>query len=111
MKKWLSIGITVMMGLSLLLTACGQGDMLSVENMTTQDNDEGTETSDTTPNLETSDSEEQKAQNSGNPIVYMTTEISPESLMEIYAALEAEPTGNIAVKLSTGEPGSNYLRT
>lgn len=41
----------------------------------------------------------------------MTTEISSQSLMEIYAALEAEPAGNIAVKLSTGEPGSNYLRT
>lgn len=47
----------------------------------------------------------------GNPIVYMTTEISPESLVAIYDALGADPQGNIAVKLSTGEPGSNYLRT
>lgn len=47
----------------------------------------------------------------GNPIVYMTTEISPESLMAVYNALGADPQGNIAVKLSTGEPGSNYLRT
>lgn len=47
----------------------------------------------------------------GNPTVYMTTEISPESLMAIYNALGADPQGNIAVKLSTGEPGSNYLRT
>ena len=46
-----------------------------------------------------------------NPIVYMTTEISPESLMAVYDALGADPQGNIAVKLSTGEPGSNYLRT
>lgn len=45
------------------------------------------------------------------PIVYMTTEISPESLMAVYDALGADPQGNIAVKLSTGEPGSNYLRT
>lgn len=44
-------------------------------------------------------------------IVYMTTEISAESLMAVYEALGASPSGRIAVKLSTGEPGSNYLRT
>lgn len=42
--------------------------------------------------------------------VYMTTEISPEGLMNAYVALGVELTGeNTAVKLSTGEPGSNYL--
>ena len=45
------------------------------------------------------------------PVVYMTTDISSEGLMAVYEALEASPTGNVAVKLSTGEPGSNYLRT
>lgn len=45
------------------------------------------------------------------PMVYMTSEISSEKLMDIYAALGAAPDGKIAVKLSTGEPGSNYLRT
>ena len=44
-------------------------------------------------------------------VVYMTTEISAESLMEVYEALDASPSGRIAVKLSTGESGSNYLRT
>ncbi len=43
-------------------------------------------------------------------IVYYTSEISSESLMKIYEALEWSPTGNVAVKLSTGEPpSSNYL--
>lgn len=41
------------------------------------------------------------------PPVYMTTEISPESLMAIYDALDREATGNVAVKISTGEPGGN----
>ncbi len=45
------------------------------------------------------------------PTVYMTTDIRAEGLMAIYEALGASPSGNIAVKLSTGEPGSNYLRT
>ena len=41
----------------------------------------------------------------------MTTDISPDGLIAVYEALQASPEGNIAVKLSTGEPGSNYLRT
>lgn len=45
------------------------------------------------------------------PVVYMTTDISATGLMAVYKALGATPTGNVAVKLSTGEPGSNYLRT
>ena len=46
------------------------------------------------------------------PIVYMTTEITPEAMLRIYEALGVELEGdNIAVKLSTGEPpASNYLR-
>ena len=47
----------------------------------------------------------------GTPIVYMTTDISPEGLMAVYEALGWSPEGNVAVKLSTGEPpASNYLR-
>ncbi len=44
------------------------------------------------------------------PTVYMTTDISAGGLVAVYEALGAEPSGNIAIKLSTGEPGSNYLR-
>lgn len=47
----------------------------------------------------------------GAPEVFMTTDLTADGLIAIYEALEASPTGNIAVKLSTGEPGSNYLRT
>lgn len=47
----------------------------------------------------------------GTPVVYMTADISSEGLMAVYEALGVSPDGNIAVKLSTGEPGSNYLRT
>ncbi|WP_243135174.1 MULTISPECIES: DUF362 domain-containing protein [Blautia] len=41
----------------------------------------------------------------------MTAAISPDGLMGVYQALQASPEGKVAVKLSTGEPGSNYLRT
>ena len=43
-------------------------------------------------------------------VVYFTSDISPEGLMAVYEALNWEPTGGVAVKLSTGEPpASNYL--
>ena len=48
---------------------------------------------------------------SDKPVVYMTTDISSQGLMDIYQALSVSPSGKIAIKLSTGEPGSNYLRT
>ena len=44
--------------------------------------------------------------------VYMTSNISSDALMAIYEALGATPSGNIAVKLHTGESeNSNYLRS
>ena len=47
----------------------------------------------------------------GTPVVYMTQEITPEGLMAVYQALQWEPQGRVAAKLSTGEPpASNYLR-
>ncbi len=43
--------------------------------------------------------------------VYMFTEISPDNLVKIYEALGRKATGNVAVKLSTGEPGGhNFLQ-
>lgn len=42
--------------------------------------------------------------------VYFTDEITPESLVEIFEALGVEPSGNVAVKISTGESSqSNHL--
>ncbi len=44
------------------------------------------------------------------PHVYMTSDISPSGLMAVYKTLGTKATGeHVAVKLSTGEPGSNYL--
>ncbi len=80
-----------------------------------QESSMGTSQSDS----QTQGSESSTGTSSGQPanpeqngsVVYMTTDISSDGLMEIYKALSASPSGKIAVKLSTGEPGSNYLRT
>ena len=47
----------------------------------------------------------------GQSTVYFTSEITPESLVRIFHALGVEPTGRVAVKISTGESAqSNHLR-
>lgn len=54
---------------------------------------------------------ENSSDTSGVPVVYMTEDISPEGLMKVYQALGKEAVGErVAVKISTGETGSNYLR-
>ena len=47
---------------------------------------------------------------SGASAVYFTRDISPASLQRVFDALGMAPQGNVAVKLSTGEPGGhNFL--
>lgn len=42
--------------------------------------------------------------------VYFTKEITPESLIKIYEAVDKELNGKVAIKISTGEPGGhNFL--
>ena len=44
-------------------------------------------------------------------IVYFTKEITPDSLIKIYKALQIELKGNVAVKLHSGEKGNqNYIK-
>ena len=44
-------------------------------------------------------------------VVYLTREITPESLVRIYEALGVPATGRVAVKMSTGEGSNpNYLK-
>lgn len=44
-------------------------------------------------------------------IVYFTKEITPDSLVKIYQALQIELKGNVAVKLHSGEKGNqNYIK-
>ena len=40
--------------------------------------------------------------------VYFTSEITPESLVKIFNALGVEPSGRVAVKISTGESEKSY---
>ena len=43
------------------------------------------------------------------PTVYMTEDISADGLLRIYEALGSREEGNVAVKISSGEPGGHYF--
>ncbi len=122
MKRKFCVSLLSVAMAALLLCGCGQtGDMPSQDDRQPVQNsedarqeEEGTlqEKTGELPGGEDSSSVQEPPVEDGNlPVVYMTTEISPESLIAVYEALGASPSGKIAVKLSTGEPGSNYLRT
>ena len=54
---------------------------------------------------------ESEFSNADASVVYFTADISAEGLIKIYEQLGWQPTGKVAVKISTGEPpASNYLR-
>ncbi len=61
--------------------------------------------------LESEQERNSTAEENGKPVVYFTSDISAEGMLRVYEALRWNPTGKVAVKLSTGEPpASNYLR-
>lgn len=116
MKKQISKVLALILATS-ILAGCGAANApasssasSSQESSDTQSQQSQAQQPETSETPQASETETGGAAQ-GNPTVYMTTEISPESLVAIYDALGADPQGNIAVKLSTGEPGSNYLRT
>ena len=79
----------------------GSGSSGQEENVSVNDDSE----------KETGASQDTVSRDNGEAsVVYFTSDISPEGLMAVYEALNWEPTGGVAVKLSTGEPpASNYL--
>ena len=95
-----------------LFSGCGRTEEPSAAASEQMENETEEEETQTEP-ADASDGSDETDSNSaaGAPAVYMTTDISSDGLIAVYDALQAAPEGRIAVKLSTGEPGSNYLRT
>ena len=121
MKKivvWFSAVLLV-----LSLTACGNStesaEKNGIETADTQPAADGSGSSGQEENVSVNDDSEKETgasqdtvsrDNGEASVVYFTSDISPEGLMAVYEALNWEPTGGVAVKLSTGEPpASNYL--
>lgn len=116
MKRWYTILMIV--GLLFSLCACTQEEGSaqsppSVQSAQQQQEQQTADTETTQQEQQTADTEttQQPEAAQGTPVVYMTQEITPDGLMAVYQALQWEPQGRVAVKLSTGEPpASNYLR-
>ncbi len=112
-KRWIAVILTFIM--TFFVVACGQsGNSSNEDNQETQaSQSENTEGGSGVEGTESTQSEgNSESQPEGDvPVVYMTADISSEGLISVYEALGVSPTGRVAVKLSTGEPGSNYLRT
>jgi len=51
---------------------------------------------------------EASSEPSSGPIVYFTSEISPESIIKMYETLGRPASGKVAVKISTGESGNEH---
>lgn len=101
MRKIVAVFLSV--SLMVVLAACG-----NTSPQTPAGNSGTAESQDVTYNVAEEDSTSQEEISSS--VVYFTSDISPEGLMAVYEALEWEPTGSVAIKLSTGEPpASNYL--
>jgi len=119
MKKNL-LAIIACLAICLLMAACAD---TRTGTETSQPSETGNSAETTAP-VETSEKEAgetlsdaesaadtaETASSNDTPIVYFTSDISAESLVKIYEALNWMPEGNVAVKISTGEPpASNYL--
>lgn len=111
MKKWFRIFLICCLALS--LTACqNEKNNLPVDSPTPAISDETNAAPDHSepeskqePENPVEDEMTTQQPNRGDPLVYMTTDISPDGLMAVYEALGANPQGKIAVKIASGEPG------
>ena len=97
--------------ITILLFFVGCGQLMETSQSETTSSQEVPPVSNATNESATQSSALETKTSADTTTVYMTTDISPEGLMAIYESLNWTPTGNVAVKLSTGEPpASNYLR-
>lgn len=103
--------------LALSLTACGSrggggnaGEIRQEANMQAEEKQDASVQTNEEQKGADNRAEETAQADAAASAVYFTSDISPEGLMAVYEALNWQPTGKVAVKLSTGEPpASNYL--
>lgn len=109
MKKGFSLFLLAALALS--LCACGQKPAETVTASAVPQTAAPRESQMAAPEEASAPEAEAAPEEMTAPVVYFTADISPEGLQAVYDALNWQPTGKLAVKVSTGEPpASNYLR-
>ena len=122
MRRYCIMLLSAVVILALLPTGCSIGESSGIDSVQTKPSESDSSQTESISFGNGSDSSQTESISPGNgndssnadgtaPIVYFTSDISPEGLMVVYEALGVELTGKVAVKVSTGEPpASNYLR-
>ena len=112
-----TFGILLSLLLALSLEACSAGGAESSQpteepQSITASDSEAPDSSSAQQSIEQVElAETEETDPADAPVVYFTSDISAEGLVELYRQLGWEPSGPVAVKISTGEPpASNYLR-
>lgn len=92
-----------------MLGACAPEDAnaANAKKETTSDKPSKEKTSKRASNSETTAAK--KDTKTQTPKVYFTSDISPEGLLRVWEALQFKPKGEVAVKLSIGEPGGHHF--
>lgn len=126
-KKYISIILVTVLALFLLvLPGCGNTESSNGTTITPAEEniDVDTSTNDAEPSAEASITDTTLAEtiaeepqtpvsdkpvNENAPVVYITSDISSDGLITVYEALERKAEGNVAVKISTGEPGGVHF--
>ena len=119
MKKNYIILLSAAIALAFILTGCtantpggGSSDNDSVQGSSSSKTSSSENKSNSSDNGSgSSETESPDIPENTDPVVFFSSDISPEGLISVYEALGVNLNGKVAVKLSTGEPpASNYLR-
>ena len=106
MKKVFSFCLTTLLCVTVLAGCGGNGPSAPSAGSSSPSSqlDASQQAAEGTSQPENSSGVAEPSATEGAPVVYMTTDISPEGLIAVYEALGAAlPEGDIAVKISTGE--------
>ena len=111
MKRFYITLLSIIIMLTLSLIGCSTGQSSVTDSVSTESSENDLYQSENHSEFSSLNEEESSETQITTPIVYFSSDISPEGLVAVYEALGVELTGKVAVKISTGEPpASNYLR-
>ncbi len=111
MKKIKRSALLLILGLALALAGCAGNTPGPAAETGTEANRTPEAVTDISSAPEPSALDAGQAVPDDAPAVYFTSDISAEGLVRVFEQLGWEPSGRVAVKISTGEPpASNYLR-
>ena len=110
MKKTFAFTMIVFIMTSLLAGCGDKNQVQSSIELTSKEDSQALVAEEERNEISSEESDLETESAADPPVVFFTKNITAEGLVRIYEQLDWQPTGNVAVKISTGEPpASNYL--